>query len=121
EGVAREPQERAWACCPMVLQTHPPAATDVHPHEAAGKRVEAGREDNAVQRILPRARANTLGRDRFDRRRLEVDQRDVAAVERLEVRGIERRALGAEGMLRNQLLGDLRVAHALADLRRKEL
>ena len=71
--------------------------------------------------MLPRARSNTIGRDLFDRRSLEGDQRDVAAVERLEVIGIERRALGAEGMRRHQLLGDLRVAHVLADLLRKEL
>ena len=59
---------------------------------------------------------DTRLRETLDRRLGEIDQMDVVAVVRLEVPGLERKALQPEAMvLRDQLLGDLRVVDPPAD------
>src|SRR3954469_3952880 len=62
----------------------------------AGHGVEAGGEDDSVERVLGIGRAQPRRRDLLDRLASDVDQADVVAVIRLVVVGIEDEPLGAD-------------------------
>ena len=51
----------------------------------------------------------------------DVDQRDVGPVERLVVADVDAQPLAADGVLRREQLGELRVLHLLADLAAHEI
>ena len=75
-----------------------------------------GGEDDAVERVLGRL-VHALRDERLDRLAAEIDQRDVVAIERVIVAGVDADALGAERVVRGEVgLGDGRVVHRRADL-----
>ena len=108
---------------PDVLQPHAIRATDIDAVEGAGHAVEAGGVDQDVEFVFLLARLDAVRRDALDRLViLDVDQQDVVAVVGLEIAALQRHAPGAEAVvLRDQLVRDLRVLHALADLLGDEL
>src|SRR6202041_4033113 len=94
------------------LHQHPTAAPfDAEFLQRAGQRVEAGGDDDNVERGLPAARANALRRDLFDWAvGARIYQFHVLLVEGLEVVGVQWLALGAVGVsLWGQFFGGRRV------------
>ena len=75
----------------------PVSAADVGPHVVAVDGVEAGGEHEDVELVQGAVLGDdALLRDPDDRVFLDVDQRDVGAVERLVIAGVAQRAAGVE-------------------------
>src|SRR5215472_965371 len=90
--------------------------------EGAGDRVKARRIDDDVEFVFCVARLDAGRGDALDRRLVDVDELDVRLVIDLVVAAFERHSAGAETVvLRDQLLGDLRILDPLADLARDEI
>ena len=107
---------------PGLRQRQVIAPADVHPQQRAGHPVEAGGEDDDIQRIRGIARADSPWRDLFDRIGPDIHQRDIVAVESLEIIGVDRRALCRVGVVDvGQFRRRRRVFHDIADLRADEL
>ena len=64
--------------------------------QRAGHGVEAGGEDDGVERVVLAARDQPVARDVLDRRLAQVDQRDVRPVEGLVVAGVDAQPLAAD-------------------------
>ena len=104
------------ALAPLLAQAQPAAAGGIDAHERAGHRVEAGREDQQVELDhLAVGQPHAIRRDGLDRALVEVDERDVVAVERLEVAGVHAQPLGGERVGRHELLGELRILDPLPE------
>ncbi len=102
---------------PLVAQVLAVGADEVDVVEGAGHGVEAGGVDDQVELVVALRGADAGGRDALDRRVADADQVHVVAVVGLVVARFHRHALHAETVvLGDQLLGELRVLHALADL-----
>ena len=95
EAVHVHAVQRAHAVGPPVGQAHAAAAEDLHAGAAAvvGADLEAGREDQAVELVLAAGDDDAARRDALDAAALGVDERDVVAVEGLEVLVVEAGAL----------------------------
>ena len=107
---------------PLRGERYPVPVPDVDRGQRTGHRVEAGREDDGVELVLGRRRAEPGLGELGQRRLAQVDQVHVRPVERLVVAGVEARPLGAEReRARRQRLGHLRVVHDRADLGPDEL
>ena len=116
EAGNRQAEVGARAVTPSVLQRQAADAAHVDLQQGAGERVVAGGEDDVVERVV-RARCLDAGAgDALNGVGLDVDQRDVVAVEGLEVAGIDADALGAQRVaVRREQLGHLRILDGLAD------
>src|SRR5438067_6235972 len=115
-------EERRRTLCPVVFERESVAATDSHAQERACAEIEAGRPDDDVELTLTVDRLDPARGHAQDRCRPEVDERDVRLVERLVVVGDEGRALLAEAViLRDELLGRLRIVDDAAHLLGQEL
>ena len=106
---------------PVFLDASPVSAADVGPHVVAVDGVEAGGEHEDVEFV----QGAVLGDDALlrhpdDRVFLDAHQRDVGAVERLEIPGVAQRAARVE-VVRGQLARGLGVLHDLGDLAADEL
>src|ERR1700756_4105660 len=107
------------AVFPHLLEPDAVDAAYIDPVKGARDRVETGRVDDDVERVLALAGPNAAPRDALDRRFVEVDQFDVRLVVDLVISGFERHPARAEAVvLRDQLFGDNPVMDALADLAR---
>src|SRR5450631_96132 len=103
---------------PLPIQRAAAAAFEVQGLQRAGHGIETGGENDDVERIYLITRADTPFGDFLNPTvGFRIDQGYVGLVEGLVVVGVQRLALGAVGVaLGNQLLGDGRVFHGLADL-----
>jgi hypothetical protein len=116
EAVRQDAEQRGRTVAPLVAQGLPLGALDVEVIEGAGDGVEARREDDQIQLVVRCRRLDAGLRDALDRRLGEAHEVHVVAVVGLEVAGFQWQALEAEAVvLRDQLLGDLRILHALPD------
>ncbi len=71
--------------------------------------------------VFPIACLEAVCRHRLDRRLVDIDERDVVAVEGVVIAGIDAHPLGAERIiLRRQLLRDIGIAHDRLDLAAEE-
>src|ERR1051326_44939 len=90
--------------------------------ERAGDRIETGRVDDHIEFVFGIAGFYAGGRDPLDRRFLNVDQPDVRRFVGFTLPSLQRHAAGAETMvLRDQLLDDDWILHALTDFPRDEV
>ena len=96
EAGHRQPEVGARPRGPGLLQRAAAAAADVDRQQGPGHRVEAGGEHDRVDRVLGAARHDPARGDPLDRLGLDVDERDVVPVERLEVVRVDADALAAE-------------------------
>src|SRR5205085_2031033 len=102
---------------PRVAQRASAAAAHVDVVVRAGDGVEAHGVDDHVELALTVGGLDAVTRDAHDRRRAQVDEFDVRTVVRLVVVRLHRDAARAEAVVvRDQLLRELLVVHALADL-----
>ncbi len=114
--------ERADAVAPLLGERLPAASDEVVARAArvVGADLEARREDQAVDLDLAAADHDTGLGDPLDAAALRVDQRDVRAIEGLEVLVVEARALAELPVPRLQRLRGGRIhnnrGHARADL-----
>jgi hypothetical protein len=107
---------------PRSSQRQAVAPANIHAQQRAGHSVEPRSEYDDVERILGIPRANAPRRDFLDRRGPDIDQFHVVTVERLEVVGIDRRALGRIRMIEVGQYGRrLGILHDLPDLRANEI
>ncbi len=100
---------------PGLIQAFAAPPSDVHGEQRSRHGVEAGGQDQAVERIARLCRPEARDREFLDGIGLGVQQRHVGPVEGLEVVGVEARALAGEHLLGRQQLGRGRVLHHLAD------
>src|SRR5581483_9152586 len=102
---------------PNILEPDTARTANVDAVERAGDAVEAGGIDQDVEFVLPVAGFDTGRGDAIDWRLVQVDQQYIVAVVGFEITAFEWHAPGSKTMvLRDQLVGDLRVLHPLADL-----
>src|SRR6516225_777738 len=108
----------AGAVGPGVVQRAAAAALDAQGLQRTGERIKAGGEHDDVEFELLAAGTDSLFRDFLDRAvSVGIDQQHAVLVEGLVIVGVQRRSLGAEGvLLRHQLLGNRRILDHPADL-----
>ncbi len=116
-----QPQPGARTRGPFVPQAQATAAADVDLQQAAGHRIEARGEDQAVQRVLLATCAHPGRRDRLDRRLRDIDQTHVGPIEGLVVAGVDAQALAADDLPGHQLARGLGILDGLGDPRPHEL
>ena len=114
-------QVGAWPVGPVLLQATPVLATDIHPQQLAGHAMKAGGINNHVEFVQGATGCDSGGSDLRDRRFAQINQADIVTVEGLVVILLARTALGAEGVLRDQLFGQHRIGDAFANLVGQEL
>ena len=114
--------ERAHAVGPLLGErlTVAPDDPEAGAMRVVGADLEAGGEDQAVQRELFARGDHALLRHPLDALSARIDQRHVGAIERLEILVVEARALAELPVPRFQRLGRARIrddrVHARADL-----
>src|SRR3954447_18254341 len=102
---------------PRFAQGNAVAAAEVDLQERPRHRVEAGGEDDDVQRVFARARLDAGGGNALDRLGTQVHQRDVVAVEGIEIVGVDRRGARCRGGIDiRKRLGGFWILDDLADL-----
>ena len=101
---------------PLRIEPLAAASANVDSGQRASECVEASRENDGVECIGLIARADSSGHDLLDGRLSEIDQFDIAPVISLEIVCVERQALGADGVLGDQLARDFRVFDYAANL-----
>src|SRR5262249_25082912 len=94
------------------------AALDVQRLQRTGECIEAGGEHNDVEFVFLAAGTDSLFRDFLDRSvSVGIDQQHAVLVEGLEIVAVQRRSLGAKGVLLwHQLLGNRRILDDPTDL-----
>ncbi len=117
KALGHHAEQRSGRAHPVVLEPPPARPDDVDAVVGAGDAVEAGGVDQDVEGEVLGAGPDALGRDALDRRLVDVDQAHVVLIVDLEIAGLERQPARAEAVvLGDQLVGDLGIAHPLADL-----
>ena len=103
--------QRAHAVLPLLGERQPVAAVDLVAGAAreVGADLEAGGVDQAVDLVLHAVRDHALLGDALDALALRVDQRDVRAVEGVEILVVEARPLAELAVVGLQRLGGVRV------------
>ena len=94
EAGNHQPEVRAGSVGPPVAQRDALATTDVDAQQGAGHRIEAGGEDDRVELVIVVGCADAGAGELDDGRLLQVDERDVRSVVRLEVVDVDAKALG---------------------------
>ena len=104
------------AVAPLLRELLPIAAAHAKARQWAGQCIEAGCEDDDVQRMCPVPRADAAGHDLFQRRFTEIDEFNVIAIEGFEIFVVQRQPLGGYRITaRHQLARDFRVLDHAAD------
>ncbi len=96
-------------------------AAQVDARDRARHRVEAGGEDQRVEREALCARLDAGRRDALERRLAQIDQPHVRPVVRGVVARVHAQPLAAHHVVRRERLGQRRVRHELLDLAADEL
>lgn len=95
ETMGREANQCAWAGRPAILQGLAISAADIHLEQGAGKGIESGGVNKAIEIVLFVGGGDSWRCDCVDRGCLDIDECHVIAVIGFVVVGFTRLALGA--------------------------